>query len=211
MTFGGAPTRWEPDGASRGVALVAPGRAYPPSAPLLEFARRALLQHDLTVRQLWWDTTTRGREDEAAPERWVRRHVAAAHAEEQADHVLVVGKSLGTRAASYAAERGLAPAAARAVADAGCFALVLEGVMEEIAVEATNMVACPTIGIGASAQCDGQILVTEDMMGLFERTPRFVKRFGDLAAEIGAAAAAYAADGRGRAFPTADQTYRTKK
>lgn len=107
MTFGGAPTRWEPDGASRGVALVAPGRAYPPSAPLLEFARRALLQHDITVRQLWWDTTTRSREDEADPERWVRRHVAAAHAEEQADHVLVVGKSLGTRAASYAAERGL--------------------------------------------------------------------------------------------------------
>ena len=71
---------------------------------------------------------------------------------------------------------------AKAVAEAGCFALVLEGVMEEIAVEATEAVACPTIGIGASAQCDGQILVTEDMMGLFERTPRFVKRFGDLAA-----------------------------
>jgi hypothetical protein len=107
VTFGGAPTRWEPDGPSRGVALVAPGRAYPPSAPLLEFARRALLQHDLTVRQLWWDTTTRSRDDEAAPERWVRRHVAAAHVEEEADHVLVVGKSLGTYAASYAAERGL--------------------------------------------------------------------------------------------------------
>lgn len=86
MTFGGAPTRWEPEGASRGVALVAPGRAYPPSAPLLEFARRALLQHDITVRQLWWDTTTRSREDEADPERWVRRHVAAAHAEELADN-----------------------------------------------------------------------------------------------------------------------------
>src|SRR4029453_17275781 len=56
---------------------------------------------------------------------------------------------------------------ARAVAEAGCFALVLEGVMEEIAVEATRVVGCPTIGIGASAQCDGQILVTDDMMGLF--------------------------------------------
>src|SRR5688500_4228182 len=100
---------------------------------------------------------------------------------------------------------------ARAVAEAGCFALVLEGVMEEIAVEATRAVACPTIGIGASAQCDGQILVTEDMMGLFERTPRFVKRFGDLAAEIGAAAAAYAADVKVRAFPTAEQTYQAKK
>jgi 3-methyl-2-oxobutanoate hydroxymethyltransferase len=100
---------------------------------------------------------------------------------------------------------------ARAVAEAGCFALVLEGVMEEIADEATRTVACPTIGIGASAQCDGQILVTEDMMGLFERTPRFVKRFGDLASEIGAAAGAYAADVRSRAFPTADQTYHAKK
>jgi 3-methyl-2-oxobutanoate hydroxymethyltransferase len=84
---------------------------------------------------------------------------------------------------------------------------VLEGVMEEIAVEATRSVACPTIGIGASAQCDGQILVTEDMMGLFERTPRFVKRYGDLASEIAAAAAAYAAEVKTRAFPTAEQTY----
>src|SRR5688572_12232377 len=100
---------------------------------------------------------------------------------------------------------------ARAVAEAGCFALVLEGVMEEIAIEATRTVACPTIGIGASAQCDGQILVTEDMMGLFERTPRFVKRFGDLASEIATAAAAYAADVRSRAFPTPEQTYHAKK
>jgi 3-methyl-2-oxobutanoate hydroxymethyltransferase len=99
---------------------------------------------------------------------------------------------------------------ARAVADAGCFALVLEGVMEEIAVEATRAVACPTIGIGASAQCDGQILVTEDMLGLFERTPRFVKKFGDLAGEIGAAASAYAADVRSRAFPGEAQIYRPK-
>ena len=104
MTFGGLPTRWEPAGASRGVALVAPGRAYPPSAPLLELARRALLQHGFTVQQLWWDSTTRGDED---AEPWVRRHVEAAHADEDADHVLLVGKSLGTHAASYAAERGL--------------------------------------------------------------------------------------------------------
>lgn len=104
MTFGGLPTRFEPTGASRGLALVAPGRAYSPAAPLLELALRALLQHDLTVQQLWWDSTTRGDEDVEA---WVRRHVAAAHAREDADHVLVVGKSLGTRAASYAAERGL--------------------------------------------------------------------------------------------------------
>jgi 3-methyl-2-oxobutanoate hydroxymethyltransferase len=97
---------------------------------------------------------------------------------------------------------------ARAVAEAGCFALVLEGVMEEIAAEATRMVACPTIGIGASAQCDGQVLVTEDMLGLFERTPRFVKRFDDLAARVGEAAATYAADVRSRSFPTEEQIYR---
>src|ERR671916_1562879 len=97
---------------------------------------------------------------------------------------------------------------ARAVAEAGCFALVLEGVMEEIAVEATRTVACPTIGIGASAQCDGQILVTEDMMGLFERTPRFVKKFGDLAGEISQAAQAYAAEVKARSFPGEKQIYR---
>ena len=105
MTFGGLPTRWEPEGTSRGLALVLPGRAYSPSAPLLEFARRALLQHGFTVQQLWWDSTTRGDDDE--PEPWVRRHVETALAGEDADHVVVVGKSLGTRAASYAAERGL--------------------------------------------------------------------------------------------------------
>ena len=110
MTFGGLPTRWEPTGESRGVAIVAPGRAYPPAAPLLEFARRALLQHGFTVHELWWDSTSRADDDDA--EQWVRRHVEAAHAAEQrhvgeADPVLVVGKSLGTRAASYAAERGL--------------------------------------------------------------------------------------------------------
>ena len=105
MTFGGLPTRWEPTGESRGVAIVAPGRAYSPSAPLLEFGRRALLQHGFTVHRLWWDSTSRADDDDA--EQWVRRHVEAAHADEDADHVLVVGKSLGTRAASYAAERGL--------------------------------------------------------------------------------------------------------
>jgi 3-methyl-2-oxobutanoate hydroxymethyltransferase len=100
---------------------------------------------------------------------------------------------------------------ARAVAEAGCFLLVLEGVMEEIAAEATRTVACPTIGIGASPSCDGQVLVTEDMLGLFERTPRFVKRYDDMAARIGDAAAAYAAEVRSRAFPGEDQLYRSKK
>ncbi len=99
---------------------------------------------------------------------------------------------------------------ARAIAEAGAFALVVEGVMEELATRAAKAVAVPVIGIGASSQCDGQVLVTEDMLGLFERTPRFVKRYDDLATRIGSAAAAYADEVRTRAFPTADQTYRPK-
>jgi 3-methyl-2-oxobutanoate hydroxymethyltransferase len=99
---------------------------------------------------------------------------------------------------------------ARAVADAGAFSLVIEGVMESLADELTAAVPIPTIGIGASRNCDGQVLVTEDMLGLFERTPRFVKRFADLAGEIGAAAAQYREDVRARAFPTDEQVYRPK-
>jgi 3-methyl-2-oxobutanoate hydroxymethyltransferase len=71
-------------------------------------------------------------------------------------------------------------------------------------------VSAPVIGIGASAACDGQVLVTDDMLGMFERTPRFVKRYDDLASRIGEAAAAYAEEVRARRFPTADQTYRPK-
>lgn len=99
---------------------------------------------------------------------------------------------------------------ARAVADAGCFALVLEGVMEPLAAQITRDVACPTIGIGASAACDGQVLVTDDMLGMFDRTPRFVKRYDDLAARVSAAAAAYAAEVCARDFPGEDQVYRPK-
>jgi len=99
---------------------------------------------------------------------------------------------------------------ARAVANAGAFCLVVEGVMEDIATRISRSVQIPVIGIGASADCDGQVLVTEDMLGLFERTPRFVKRYDDLATRIGEAAAAYAAEVRDRSFPTADQTYRPK-
>jgi 3-methyl-2-oxobutanoate hydroxymethyltransferase len=108
------------------------------------------------------------------------------------------------------AEASKIMADAKAIAEAGCFAMVLEGVMEDIAVEITRAVRCPTIGIGASAQCDGQVLVTEDMLCLFERTPRFVKRFDDLAARIGEAASTYASEVRARVFPTEDQIYRAK-
>ena len=99
---------------------------------------------------------------------------------------------------------------AKAVADAGAFCIVIEGVMEAIADRATAAVPVPTIGIGASARCDGQVLVTEDMLGLFERTPRFVKRYADLASEIGAAAAQYREQVIDRSFPTDEQTYRPK-
>ena len=99
---------------------------------------------------------------------------------------------------------------ARAIAEAGAFALVIEGVVEPIAVEITRAVECPTIGIGASAQCDGQVLVAEDMLGLFERTPRFVKKFDDLAGRISAAVEQYASDVRSRAFPGSEQIYAPK-
>ena len=96
------------------------------------------------------------------------------------------------------------------VDQAGAFCIVVEGVMEDIATEVAHKTNAPIIGIGASAQCDGQVLVTEDMLGLFERTPRFVKRYADLAGEIGAAAAKYAEEVRSRTFPGSDQTYRPK-
>ena len=98
----------------------------------------------------------------------------------------------------------------RAIAAAGAFSLVVEGVVEPIAVELTRTIDCPTIGIGASAQCDGQVLVAEDMLGFFERTPRFVRRFDDLAGRISAAVEAYAKDVRSRAFPGPEQTYAPK-
>jgi len=99
---------------------------------------------------------------------------------------------------------------AQALSDAGAYAIVIEGVVEPIAIAATKAVACPTIGIGASAQCDGQVLVTEDMMGLFERVPRFVKRYGAMAESITDAVANYAAEVRDRSFPGTEQTYQPK-
>ena len=99
---------------------------------------------------------------------------------------------------------------AKAVADAGAFCIVVEGVMEDLATEIARNVAPPVIGIGASADCDGQVLVTDDMLGMFERTPRFVKRYDDLAGRIAEAARIYADEVRSRSFPTADQTYRPK-
>ncbi len=97
---------------------------------------------------------------------------------------------------------------ARALDEAGAFAVVVEGVVEPIAVAVTEAVACPTIGIGASARCDGQVLVTDDMLGMFERVPRFVKRYADMATTVSEAAARYAEEVRNRSFPDEDSIYR---
>lgn len=99
---------------------------------------------------------------------------------------------------------------ARALEQAGAFAIVVEGVVEPIAIEVTQAVSCPVIGIGASARCDGQVLVTEDMLGLFERVPRFVKRYENLASTISETAAKYAEEVRARTFPGPEQLYQPK-
>ena len=99
---------------------------------------------------------------------------------------------------------------AQAIANAGAFAMVIEGVVEPLAAAITRTVACPTIGIGASAACDGQVLVTDDMLGMFERTARFVKRYDELAERIGVAARRYASEVRERSFPASEQTYPPK-
>ena len=113
----------------------------------------------------------------------------------------------GVRGKSAAEARSIVEDA-EAVAKAGAFAMVIEGVMEPIAIEITEKVACPTIGIGASAKCDGQVLVTEDMLGLFDRVPKFVKRFADMHVHVEDAVKQYAQDVRSRNFPGPDQLYR---
>jgi 3-methyl-2-oxobutanoate hydroxymethyltransferase len=100
---------------------------------------------------------------------------------------------------------------ARAVADAGAFSVVLEAMAEPLARRITAEVAIPTIGIGASVACDGQILVLEDMLGLSPRVPKFVKRFGDLGPSIERAVKTYAEDVRTRHFPGADHVYPMRK
>jgi 3-methyl-2-oxobutanoate hydroxymethyltransferase len=99
---------------------------------------------------------------------------------------------------------------AKATAEAGAFAVVVEGVAEGLAREITEAIPVPTIGIGASSGCDGQILVTDDMLGLFDWTPKFVRRYADLRGEIGRAVAAYAEDVRERRFPGPAEIYFAK-
>ncbi len=100
---------------------------------------------------------------------------------------------------------------AAAVAEAGAFAIVLEGVVETLAREITAQVPVPTIGIGASPACDGQVLVTDDLIGLFSGfKPKFVKRYAEVGAEIERAVTAYAADVRARRFPAPEHTFPTR-
>ena len=99
---------------------------------------------------------------------------------------------------------------ATATAAAGAFSLVIEGVAESLAREISEAVRIPTIGIGGSAACDGQILVVDDMLGLFDWTPKFVRRYADLRGDIGRAVAAYADDVRTRRFPGVAETYFAK-
>ncbi len=110
-----------------------------------------------------------------------------------------------------AGERERVMAEALAADRAGAFAIVIEGVTEDLAREVTREVKCPTIGIGASAACDGQVLVTPDMLGLFDWTPKFVRRYGDLKSLIETAASAYASEVRARTFPAAAETYAARK
>lgn len=112
-------------------------------------------------------------------------------------------KTQGRRQGEWAAIE----ADAAAVAEAGAFAVVLEGMAELLAARITKQIPIPTIGIGASVSCDGQILVLEDMLGLNPRVPKFVKKFGDLGNAIETAVKSYAEEVRARAFPAPEHVY----
>ncbi|MBR9826093.1 MAG: 3-methyl-2-oxobutanoate hydroxymethyltransferase [Alphaproteobacteria bacterium] len=109
------------------------------------------------------------------------------------------------------AERQKVIEEAIATDQAGAFAIVVEGVAEDLAREITEAVSAPTIGIGASAACDGQILVTQDMLGVFEWTPKFVKRYDNQAERTDAAVRQYAEDVRARSFPSGNEVYALKR
>jgi len=100
---------------------------------------------------------------------------------------------------------------AKAAAKAGSFAVVVEGVSQDLADRVTKAVPIPTIGIGASNNCDGQILVTPDMLGLFDWTPKFVKKYADMKGVTEQAARQYAKEVKARTFPSEDYTYKFAK
>lgn len=132
-------------------------------------------------------------------------------------HVGLTPQSVNTLGGYRARGRGDQEAAgimadAIAIAEAGAFSVVLEGVMEQIAQAVTARVSVPVIGIGASAACDGQVLVSEDILGLFSNfKPRFVKRYAELGGDIEAAAARYASDVRARSFPGPEHIFGAMK
>lgn len=105
------------------------------------------------------------------------------------------------------AERNHVLEDAKAIENAGAFAIVIEGVVESLATEITQSVTCPTIGIGGSNQCDGQVLVVDDMLGMFDKTAKFVRKFEQLSEKIDAAVLDYAVAVRTREFPKAENTY----
>ncbi|MEM6414718.1 MAG: 3-methyl-2-oxobutanoate hydroxymethyltransferase [Pseudomonadota bacterium] len=100
---------------------------------------------------------------------------------------------------------------AQETAAAGAFAIVVEGVHETLAQEITASIKVPTIGIGASSACDGQVLVTEDMLGLFEKSPKFVKHYANLRNVIEQGVTEFASEVRNRSFPAREQTYRFER
>lgn len=106
------------------------------------------------------------------------------------------------------AERARILADAKAIEKAGAFSIVIEGVIESLAIEITQSIDCPTIGIGGSNQCDGQVLVVDDMLGMFERTAKFVKKFEQLSEIVDTAVSSYAIAVKSRTFPGPDNTYK---
>jgi 3-methyl-2-oxobutanoate hydroxymethyltransferase len=127
-------------------------------------------------------------------------------------HIGLTPQSINTLGGYKVQGRGAARAAliadAQAVADAGAFSVVLEKVPESLANDITAAVPIPTIGIGAGAGCDGQILVLDDMLGLFTAfKAKFVKRYAELGRDAEAAIAAYATEVRARAFPAAEHVF----
>jgi 3-methyl-2-oxobutanoate hydroxymethyltransferase len=115
----------------------------------------------------------------------------------------------GFKAQGRSAEKALALVdEARALEAAGCFSLVLEAVPAPVAARITQELTIPTIGIGAGVECDGQVLVWHDLLGLYGGpSPRFVKRYADIGSEIRSALEAYVGDVRGRRFPEEQHTY----
>lgn len=131
-------------------------------------------------------------------------------------HIGLLPQSVNTAGGFRSLGRGEKEAAdivadAHAIAEAGAFATVIEGTVEPVAREITNQIPIPTIGIGASPACDGQILVTEDLVGLFsDFKPKFVRRYAELGDGIAAAGKAYAADVRARKFPALEHCFGVK-